>query len=678
MITVDAAWSSATSDAIGQFEYNPESGELFIHTDAKGGLKAVTAFVEIVASDFITAEQAAKSKNKESLIAVRHGNWVSVIDPIADKLYAANLGPTMASRVGSAYTKLLRRADGAFVLTFIGRGTRKGEASTETLVYVYNSKNNTLGWFPVRGDGEPHTMSVGFMTDDVLVFRGEYIAPIIEEREKDGKKVKVRVGVPKKGELLVDLKTGSITKQPGADFASKTEITKVQTKAFNGMYEAESAHEFIGTEGTPQQLAASANPADPTARKAAIAKAKAEIEFQRGVEKDIGEAMKPILGQDETVDALKRYAQAQIEGNGHGTILFGGPTGVGKTSGFSFFINGWRKALGLTGESSIFYMSLADIGDAQLLESRLKGSTPPYVGSDKPSPLVRWMLSNDKGGGLFFDEIEKTKPEVLERLMTFLEKGEMELTPHLVAKLCETYKDKPEAEWPKALWEQTAGGTITDATVTLKLSKNHIIGLGTNAGNETYGDSGVGKALTSEQDITQANKRFNSEIIKQELKARGYKPEVINRFQAIFAFKKILKKDHVKIVDARMRDVQAKFAAKMIDLKFTDGAKKFFDDETYDPSAGARNIERQLNEWLTQNMNDVAITKGTVSPGDEVVVDVKQGNGATVASVMAFKKNGEATPLAQYTVGKPLPPSPEEMLKRARANLQKTLEKNII
>ena len=42
-------------------------------------------------------------------------------------------------------------------------------------------------------------------------------------------------------------------------------------------------------------------------------------------------------------------------------------------------------------------------------------------------------------------------------------------------------------------------------------------------------------------------------MIKQELKAKGIKAEVLNRINAYIPFKKLLMKDHVRIADLSTR-----------------------------------------------------------------------------------------------------------------------------
>ena len=685
--TVDAAWSSATSDAIGQFQYNPETGALSIQSDDKGNYRDLKSFglipgltssdLEILASDFLSTKKAGEP----AIMVVRHGSWVSLIDPIADKVISTNIGPVMPSSIGHAYTKILKQADGTYIVTFVGQAKLKhGETSgLQNLVFIYNSKGDTLGWFPFRGDKEPLTMVVSQFAPEVLKFTGEYSMPTIKTTTKDGKEEKVKVMSPSKTEALVDLKSGQITQGVGdSDIHVKGWVKKDNKSKLNGMYLAEASHENLVIDGSPLLMSKTGNPNDVKARAAAIAKAKEEIETARGVDGYVRDAMKNIFGQEEVINTLAGFAQQQIESVKHAVLLLGGPTGVGKTSGFNAFIEGFNKANGIQSEQPVFEMSLAETTDERLLESALFGAKPPYIGAGTPSNLILWLIKNPDGGGLLFDEIEKAPPVVLEKLMTFLEKGQIKLTPYLVENLCKYFEDTPKDKWPAALRAATNDGANTKSEMTLRLTNKHIIGLGTNAGAENFGDSGKGKELKSEQDIAQANKRFTGESIKKEMKARGYKIEVLNRITAFLAFKKLMPKDHIRIVQQRMKDVEAKFASKLITFTFTENARKFFEKETYDPSAGARNIERQIDEWISRNLNDAILSKSKVAPGDEVVVDVNAGNGSTIASIMKLQKNGESSPLLEYNVGKPLPPSPRELLARAKERLKVTLEKRII
>lgn len=676
LIQVNASGVLAETGVRGLFFYSPESGQLFMRGEnevmtelaAFGKIRNLnTSELEILAADFAKDTQAGPDK----LVVIRHGNWVSIIDPAADKPVAANIGPVQEARVGKQFSAILRRDDGTFVVLFRGKATLVGNEGEQSLLFVYNSKNETLGWIKIRGDVEPKMARARLISPESIEL--EYRYPVLTPG--------TNVLRAPESKAIIDLKAGTITRLAGSDLATATllEDADSEGKPFGGMYMVEAAHEFISVSSVPHELLASGNPNDLKARNAAIAIARLAVDKQRAVDAHIREAMRPILGQEEVIDGLAKFATAQLDGKSHATILFAGPTGVGKTSGFNYFIDGWMKALDLPTDRPVFYMSLADISDVQLLESRLKGATPPYVGADAPSPIVQWVLDHPEGGGLFFDEIEKTKPEVMDKLMSFLEKGELALTPHLVAKMCERLKKVPKVNWPRALREGTDDGKNTQVEIVLKLRKTHIIGLGTNAGNENFGDSGAGKELTSEQDLSQANKRFTDEVVRRELKSRGYKPEVTNRIQKVFAFKKILKKDHVRIVEQRLADVKAKFGAKLVDLELSEAAKKFFEDETYEPSAGARNIERGLESWLTENLNDAMIGRAALNPGDQIVVDVARGDGATVAPRMTLhRKDGGSERLAEYTVGKALPSSPKELLERARARLKATLERRII
>ena len=109
-----------------------------------------------------------------------------------------------------------------------------------------------------------------------------------------------------------------------------------------------------------------------------------------------------------------------------------------------------------------------------------------------------------------------------------------------------------------------------------------------------------------------------------------FRPEFLNRFNAIVEFHSLTKEDLQKIVDLMLADVNATLAKKGMDVKVTPTAKKYQIDEGYDEAMGARPlrrvIEREIRDKVTDYYLDHLDAKHLVAEmqdGKLVIVDAK-------------------------------------------------------
>ena len=109
-----------------------------------------------------------------------------------------------------------------------------------------------------------------------------------------------------------------------------------------------------------------------------------------------------------------------------------------------------------------------------------------------------------------------------------------------------------------------------------------------------------------------------------------FRPEFLNRFNAIVEFHSLTKEDLQKIVDLMLADVNATLAKRGMDVKVTPTAKKYLIDEGYDEAMGARPlrrvIEREIRDKVTDYYLDHLDAKHLVAEmqyGKLVIVDAK-------------------------------------------------------
>ena len=112
-----------------------------------------------------------------------------------------------------------------------------------------------------------------------------------------------------------------------------------------------------------------------------------------------------------------------------------------------------------------------------------------------------------------------------------------------------------------------------------------------------------------------------------------FRPEFLNRFNAIVEFHSLTKEDLKQIVDLMLAEVNRTLAKKGMDVKVTDTAKQYLIDEGYDEAMGARPlrrvIEREIRDKVTDYYLDHLDAKNLVAEmkdGQLVIVDAKDAS----------------------------------------------------
>ena len=112
-----------------------------------------------------------------------------------------------------------------------------------------------------------------------------------------------------------------------------------------------------------------------------------------------------------------------------------------------------------------------------------------------------------------------------------------------------------------------------------------------------------------------------------------FRPEFLNRFNAIVEFHNLTKEDLKQIVDLMLAEVNRTLAKKGMHVKVTDAAKQYLIDEGYDEAMGARPlrrvIEREIRDKVTDYYLDHLDAKNLVAEmkdGQLVIVDAKDAS----------------------------------------------------
>lgn len=253
-----------------------------------------------------------------------------------------------------------------------------------------------------------------------------------------------------------------------------------------------------------------------------------------------------VIGQDEAVQAvakaIRRNRAGFDDGNRPiGSFLFVGPTGVGKTELAK------QLSLELFGTTeSMIRLDMSEYMD-QTAVSKMIGTTAGYVGYDDNSNTLTEQVRRNPYSVILLDEIEKAHPQVLTLLLQVLDDG-----------------------------------ALTDGQGNTVNFKNTII------------------IATSNASFGEDHERTS---IYEELK--GYfRPEFLNRFNAIVEFKHLAKEDLKQIVELLLHDVQEVVARKSIDMEVTERAKDWLVEHGYDQALGARPLRRLIESEVRDTITD--------------------------------------------------------------------------
>ena len=269
--------------------------------------------------------------------------------------------------------------------------------------------------------------------------------------------------------------------------------------------------------------------------------------------KDMGHRLQTkVIGQDKAVEAvakaIRRNRAGFDEGNRPiGSFLFVGPTGVGKTELAK------QLALDMFGtKDAIIRLDMSEYSDRTAV-SKLIGTTAGYVGYDDNSNTLTERVRRNPYSIILLDEIEKADPQVITLLLQVLDDGR-----------------------------------LTDGQGNTVNFKNTVIIATSNAG------FGYEANLTEDADKPELMNRLKP----------FFRPEFLNRFNAVIEFSHLTKEDLSKIVDLMLAEVNQTLAKKDIDLSVSQAAKDYITEEGYDEVMGVRPLRRVVEQEIRDKVTD--------------------------------------------------------------------------
>ncbi len=278
-----------------------------------------------------------------------------------------------------------------------------------------------------------------------------------------------------------------------------------------------------------------------------------------------------VFGQDPAIESLVKSIHRSRAGLGHpdkpvGSLLFTGPTGVGKT----------EVAKQLAAQLGIKFLRF-DMSEYMEKHSvaRLIGAPPGYVGFDQGGLLTE-AVSKNPWSVLLLDEIEKAHPDLFNILLQVMDHG-----------------------------------TLTDNNGKETDFRNVILIMTSNLGGRDMSIVPIGFGSRETAAPKQAIER-------------AFTPEFRNRLDAVVNFASLDEKIMLQVVDKFLGQLAEQLAEREVSIKVTSAARRELAKQGYDPVYGARPLGRLIQAELSDPLAE-KILFGELRNGGEVKVGCKSG-----------------------------------------------------
>lgn len=295
-----------------------------------------------------------------------------------------------------------------------------------------------------------------------------------------------------------------------------------------------------------------------------------------------------IIGQDEAIEAISkavRRARAGLKDPKRpiGSFIFLGPTGVGKTEltkALAEFIFG--------SEESLVQIDMSEFMERHSV-SRLVGAPPGYIGYENAGQLTE-AIRRRPYSIVVFDEVEKAHLEAHNMLLQIMEEGH-----------------------------------LTDARGHKVDFRNAIIVMTSNVGAEMIRrQTQIGFAL--DRDEEKEERLVYEEMRKKLMDAlrKVFRPEFINRVDAIIVFRALTKDEITQIVDLELAKVAGRLTEYEITLQTSEDARLLLAELGYDPEMGARPLRRLIQTKVEDQLSD-ALLAGEFMRFDTILINAEDG-----------------------------------------------------
>ncbi len=294
-----------------------------------------------------------------------------------------------------------------------------------------------------------------------------------------------------------------------------------------------------------------------------------------------------IIGQDKAIEIISKAVRRGRSGlkDPHrpiGSFIFLGPTGVGKTE--------LTKALArflFGSEDALIQLDMSEFMERHNV-SRLVGAPPGYIGFEEAGQLTE-AIRRKPYSIVVFDEIEKAHPETHNMLLQIMEEG------HL---------------------SDARGHKVDFRNTIIVMTSNigaDVIKRQTSLGFRPQRD----QSLEEQEAYDEMSGKLNDEL------KRVFRPEFINRLDAVLVFRMLNKLDIREIVTIELNKVAERLRENNISLRASEAARDLFAEEGFNPDMGARPLRRVMQQRVEDRLSD-AILSHEFKDGDHILIDLNE------------------------------------------------------
>ena len=282
-----------------------------------------------------------------------------------------------------------------------------------------------------------------------------------------------------------------------------------------------------------------------------------------------------VIGQGDAVAAISRAMQRSSCGlkspnRPIATMLFSGPTGVGKTELCKVLTD---EVFG--SEEAMVRLDMSEYMERHSV-SKLVGSPPGYVGFGEGGTLTE-AVRRRPFTLVLLDEIEKAHPDVFNLLLQVFEDGRL---------------------------TDSQGRTVS--------FKNTVIVMTSNLGSNVIekGGSRMGFSVSDGNEEEETYSRIKS-LVLEELKS-FFRPELLNRLDEIVVFRQLSKESVRTIADLVLKETASRMVKKGIGLEVTKGMMAKIVEAGYDKRYGARPLRRAVMQLVDDKLSDEILNERIV------------------------------------------------------------------
>ena len=279
-----------------------------------------------------------------------------------------------------------------------------------------------------------------------------------------------------------------------------------------------------------------------------------------------------VIGQDEAIEAVANALRRSRAGlsDPHrpiGSLLFLGPTGVGKTE-----LAKAISSLMFDSEQAIVRIDMSEYMEKHSV-SRLVGAPPGYVGYEEGGQLTE-AVRRRPYAVVLLDEIEKAHPDVFNVLLQIMDDGRL---------------------------TDGQGRTVNFTNTILIMTSN----VGSDRITGTQVDEGIRETIERVLETT-------------------FKPEFLNRIDDTVIFHRLSREEIAQIVDLQVELLAARVRERGVEIELTDDARTLLGNLGYDPTYGARPLKRVIQRRLVDRLA-LRLLEGGFSAGDTIRVEAADG-----------------------------------------------------